>query len=198
MPLPPAQAALLVERARELYRGMRERGCAIVHVTLQFSAASVRFNPYVQAVDAANTGLIPWLKTRIADHNPAGSEQAEIMPDLAPLPGEVVLDDKRRPSAFFGTTLDGVLEAHGIDTVVLAGVNTNTSIMHTAFDAFCRDLKVVVLQDCTISMYGPDLHELALRNIDYSIGWVMTWEELRSRLDRDASAPLDRGSRARS
>jgi nicotinamidase-related amidase len=136
-----------------------------------------------------STGLIPWRKTRIRDHNPHGSPQAAIIDELAPLPGEFVIDDKRRLSAFFGTALEDTLRELEIDTVVLAGVNTNTSILHTAFDAFCRDFKVVVLSDCTISMYGPDLHDLALKNIEYAIGWVTLASEFLPRLGQETRDP---------
>jgi nicotinamidase-related amidase len=75
-----------------------------------------------------------------------------------------------------------------VSTVVLVGVNTNTSLLHTAFDAFCRDYEVVVLSDCSISVYGSDLHELALRDVEYCVGWVATAEEFLQRVGDRLSA----------
>jgi nicotinamidase-related amidase/flavin reductase (DIM6/NTAB) family NADH-FMN oxidoreductase RutF len=187
MPLPPDAAVSVVERTRVVLDALRERDCPIVHVTLHFAPDDILRNPFCRAVDESSAGLIPWRKTLISEHNPRGSTQAAIVGELAPLPGEVVIDDKHRPSAFFETRLEAVLGDLGVDTIVLAGVNTNTSIMHTAFDAFCRDFRVVVLSDCTISMYGPDLHELALKNIEYALGWVATSSELLARLDQGAA-----------
>jgi nicotinamidase-related amidase/flavin reductase (DIM6/NTAB) family NADH-FMN oxidoreductase RutF len=190
MPLPPQAATSVVERSRTVYDAMRARGCPVVHVTLHWTPENVEQNPFYRAVDAMSSGLIPWRKTRIRDHNPLGSPQAAIVDELAPLPGECVIDDKHRLSAFFGTRLEETLNELGIDTIVLVGVNTNTSILHTAFDAFCRDFKVVVLSDCTISMYGPDLHELALKNIEYALGWVTLASEFLPRLEHETREPL--------
>ncbi len=189
MPLPPEAASSVVRRARAILDAVRAHGCPIIHVTLQFTPEDIARNPFCRAVDAASTGLIPWRKTLISEHNPRGSVQATIVDELAPVPGEFVIDDKHRPSAFFETRLEPLLTELAVETVVFVGVNTNTSILHSAFDAFCRDLQVVVLSDCTISMYGNDLHELALKNIQYTIGWVLTSEELLHRLGRNAALP---------
>jgi nicotinamidase-related amidase/flavin reductase (DIM6/NTAB) family NADH-FMN oxidoreductase RutF len=185
MPLPPQAAGSVVERSRTVYEAMRARGAPIVHVTLRWTPENVEQNPFYRAVDSMSTGLIPWRKTRLRDHNPHGSPQASIIDDLAPRGDEIVIDDKRRMSAFYGTNLADVLADLGVDTIVLVGVNTNTSILHTAFDAFSRDLKVIVVSDCTISMYGPDLHELALKNIEFALGWVATSSELVEQLQHD-------------
>jgi biuret amidohydrolase len=190
MPLPPKSAEQLVERSRAVYDAMRDAGASVVHVTLQFTAENVLRNPFYRAVDTMNVGLIPWRKTRISEHNPPGSPQAEIVAELAPLPGEAVIEEKTRLSAFFETRLEDVLTEAGVDTVVLAGVNTNTSILHTAFDAFCRDFRVVVLSDCTTSIYGPDLHELALKNIEFAVGWVTTSSDLLGLLRALEQQPL--------
>jgi nicotinamidase-related amidase/flavin reductase (DIM6/NTAB) family NADH-FMN oxidoreductase RutF len=172
MPLPPGAGAQMVAQSRKAIEAMRGWGRPVIHVTLSFEAADVLRNPFFTAVDDAGASIIPWSGgRRLRDHNPKGSPQAEIHPDLAPAPGEVVIG-KRRYSAFFETDLDDVLRELGVSTVVLLGVNTNTSILHTALDALCRDYEVVVLSDCSISVYGSDLHELALRNVEYCVGWV--------------------------
>jgi flavin reductase (DIM6/NTAB) family NADH-FMN oxidoreductase RutF/nicotinamidase-related amidase len=163
MPLPQQAAGSVVERSRIVYDAIRASGAPIVHVTLRWTPENVEQNPFYRAVDSMSTGLIPWRKTRLRDHNPHGSPQASII----------------------GTRLADVLDELGVDTIVLVGVNTNTSILHTALDAFSRDLKVIVVSDCTISMYGPDLHELALKNIEYALGWVATSSELVEHLQHD-------------
>jgi nicotinamidase-related amidase len=89
----------------------------------------------------------------------------------------VVIRSKKRLSAFYGTELEVVLRARGIATVALAGINTNTCVLNTAFDAFNRDLQVIVIADAVASMYGDDLHVFGLENIRRSLGWVLSADE---------------------
>lgn len=55
---------------------------------------------------------------------------------------------KHRVSCFYATTLEALLSASNIDTLVLTGVATNMTIEHTARDAHDRDYSVIVVQDC--------------------------------------------------
>ena len=89
-----------------------------------------------------------------------GTWGAEIVADLAPRAGEMVID-KRRASGFFGTALQDDLKARGIGTVVLAGVSTHGCVESSARDAELRDYYVVVLEDC-VGAYSDELHHAAL------------------------------------
>ena len=115
-------------------------------------------------------------------HNLVGSIQTQLMPELGPEPGDVVVDTKRRLSVFRDTDLELVLRAFGTDTVVLVGINTNTCVLCAAFEAFNRDLRVVVVRDAVASMYGDDLHEFGLQNVARCLGWVASSEEVIARL----------------
>src|SRR5207302_2543809 len=81
-------------------------------------------------------------------------------------------------SAFYGTDLDVLLRSLGTETVVIAGINTNTCVLCSAFDAFNRDLRVVVASDAVASMYGEDLHIFGLENLRRCLGWVLTTDEI--------------------
>lgn len=58
---------------------------------------------------------------------------------------------KPKHSAFYGTTLDVVLEALGVRTVILTGVAGNICVLFTANDAYMRDLGLYVPGDCVAS-----------------------------------------------
>jgi len=75
-----------------------------------------------------------------------GSEGAEIVPELAPQPGEVRLV-KRRFSAFLNTELDALLRRHGVDTVVIGGTQYPNCVRATAADAMARDYRAVIVTD---------------------------------------------------
>jgi nicotinamidase-related amidase/flavin reductase (DIM6/NTAB) family NADH-FMN oxidoreductase RutF len=183
MPLPPEVSAAVVQRSQAVLHAVRAWGRPVVHVTLSFGPDDVARNPFFRAVDELNASVIPWSERRLRDHNPKGSPQAEIIPAMAPLEGEPIIDGRSRYSAFFGTKLDDVLEDLGIETLVIIGMNTNTTILHTSLDAFCRDYEVIVLSDCTTSVYGPDLHELALRDIEFCVGWAVESHEFVAHVD---------------
>src|SRR5262249_51555893 len=66
-----------------------------------------------------------------------GTEGCKIIPELIPHAGESQII-KKRYSAFFGTELEQIILAQGVDTLVLAGVNTHACVRTTAIDAYQR------------------------------------------------------------
>ena len=76
-----------------------------------------------------------------------GSVLSQIVPELAPAPGELVVR-KRMPSAFFGTGLAGWLAFRRVDTVLVAGCTTSGCIRATVVDACSHDFRTVVVVDC--------------------------------------------------
>jgi nicotinamidase-related amidase len=63
-----------------------------------------------------------------------GTPGSRIIAELAPAADDLQVV-KTRYSAFFGTPLDEIIRANGIDTLVLAGVNTHACVRMTAIDA---------------------------------------------------------------
>ena len=63
------------------------------------------------------------------------------------------------------------------------GINTNTCVLNTAFTASNKNYRTVVLSDCVASMYGDDLHEFGLQNVMRSLGWVVTNELFKKKLE---------------
>lgn len=80
---------------------------------------------------------------RFPPHAVAGSPGAEIIPELAPLPGEPVVT-KRRYSPFFDTELGQILADAGISQATVVGVCTHICVMETVCGLANRDLKVRV------------------------------------------------------
>jgi nicotinamidase/pyrazinamidase len=96
-----------------------------------------------------------------APHGVPGTWGAEIIPELAPGPGDLIVR-KRRFSAFFGTELDMVLRERGVRHLVLAGVLTDICIYHTAVDAFELQYAVTILENAVAAADRED-HEFALK-----------------------------------
>jgi nicotinamidase-related amidase len=89
-----------------------------------------------------------------------GTPEAELLPELAPRPGEPVFD-KRRFSCFVGTELDLLLRRLGTETLLVAGVCTDVCVLWTVGDAFQLDYHVRVLEDC-VAGTTFEAHERAL------------------------------------
>jgi nicotinamidase-related amidase len=75
-----------------------------------------------------------------------GSKMAEIVPELAPRDGDLVLTHQR-VSGFSGSQLDVLLRARGVDTLAFAGVATNASVEGTARQASDLGYHTIIVAD---------------------------------------------------
>ncbi|WP_055703198.1 cysteine hydrolase family protein [Streptomyces silaceus] len=92
-----------------------------------------------------------------------GAPGTEIHPDVAPLPGEVVVT-KRRASAFSGSDLDVLLRARGIDSLVLSGIATSAVVLSTLCQANDLDFGLTVLSDACLDI-DPELHRCLIERL---------------------------------
>jgi nicotinamidase-related amidase len=89
-----------------------------------------------------------------------GTKGTEVHPMLAPQEGDFEII-KHRVSPFYGTSLEPILRANGIERVVLCGVSTNGVVHSGARDAHDRDYEVVILEDCCAGVTA-DEHDHAI------------------------------------
>lgn len=182
MPVSPEQGAALLGRVIPAFKALRAVGVPIVHVVTEYrDGGEIRGNPFWLAQQSPT-------RARAMEHNLAGSPGLEIMPGVY-AEGDRVVSGKKRYNAFLHTDLEFMLRSMEVKTVFLAGVNTNSCILATAFETFNRDFAVVILEDCVDSMDGAEAHEQALNMIRLCLGDVATAEQVAQRLAGAAAIP---------
>jgi nicotinamidase-related amidase len=108
----------------------------------------------------------------------------EIIPELAPVAGEVVID-KPGKGAFCQTELDLVLRNKGIHSLVFTGITTDVCVSTTMREANDLGYECLVLSDCT-GATDPGNHEAALKMVTMQggvFGAVASSEDLLAVLD---------------
>jgi biuret amidohydrolase len=108
-----------------------------------------------------------------------GEPGHDIIAELAPAPGEPVID-KPGKGAFFATDLHAILQNRGIKQLVVTGVTTEVCVHTTVREANDRGYECLVLEDCAGS-YFPDFHAAALAMIKAQggiFGWVASSRDL--------------------
>lgn len=149
--LPGAPACVAGARAslpalRRLLDQARAEGWTVIHVTRQHRADGSDVELFRRESFRQGKGICV-----------AGTPGADIVQELAPLPGEHRLA-KLRFSAFLFTEFDALLRRLGVATLVLAGTQYPNCIRATAVDAMARDYRTVVVTDAC-SAQSPEVAE---------------------------------------
>lgn len=166
-----SQLSGVVEPVRRLLQAAREAGLLVIHTREGHRPDLSDLPP---AKHRRGKGALT-----IGDPGPMGrilvqgEPGHDIVPELAPIPGEPVID-KPGKGAFYATDLDLILRNQGVSQLVICGVTTEVCVNTTAREANDRGYDCLVLSDCTGS-YFPEFHQQALRMIQAQngvVGWV--------------------------
>ena len=155
---------VLVPNIARLADAFRTSGAKVVYITYGANM------PDASDVPAHIAGIVK------ATNNIAGQPEHEIVAELAPQAGELVVN-KTTQGAFRSTGLDSHLKAMGIRTVVCVGVSTNNCVAMTAMEACDSQYGVVLVSDGT----GTDseaMQEATLTMLQRLWSRVMTTHEV--------------------
>ena len=189
MPATPEDSKRVIDAARDALSFAREHEIPIIHVKLTYrkipglgsEGMSAPFWKAISSITNEENRLSPDRASTVNEHNIIGSPGTEIIPELFE-PTDYVIDNKKRLDCFLGTDLDMLLRNLETKSVCLMGINTNTCVLNTAFTAHNNNYRVVVLSECVASMYGDDLHELGLQNVQRCLGWVVDNETFKRKI----------------
>lgn len=120
------EAAAMVPRCVELLDAARAKGMLVVHALIVF-----RHDLKGTAVNNPLLGRMTKNPTMIRE----GTPQAELLPELGPLEGDLVSIRHHGMSPFGGTSLDAWLRNSGIRTIVPVGVSVNEAIFGLCLEA---------------------------------------------------------------
>jgi len=142
--LPCPRAKRIIPNVRRLAEGARKAGVPVVFVN--------------DAHLPRDFELKIW-----GPHSMKGTKGAEIIPELRAEKGDYVLG-KQTYSAFYETSLDSVLRAHDVDSLVITGLHSNICCRHTSADAFFRGIQPIIPEDGVEALSQP-AHEEGLEYI---------------------------------
>lgn len=112
------------------------------------AAARSRGVPVIYACDA-HSPEDPELRVW-GEHAMAGTEGSEVIPELRPVKGDVVMT-KHTYDVFQAPGLKKLLRRKGAEELILTGVVTEICIQHSAAGAFFNGYRVIVPEDCVAS-----------------------------------------------
>ncbi len=155
---------------------LRRAGGKVVYVVHVYSADLHEAG----APDSANvvkSGIVkisreqPQLRDKLAIR---GSWGAEVIPEIAPVPGDVIVE-KIRHSGFYETTLDTTLKTLNARYLLFAGTELSMCVEATIRDAFYRGYFCILVSDAAVSSARyPFRREATTYNVSKSLGWVTT------------------------
>jgi nicotinamidase-related amidase len=142
----------MLENSRRVVEAAREAGATVMHAPITFAEGynELSSHPYgiLKGVVEGNAFV-------------KGSWGAAIVDDLAPQPGDIVIEGKRGLDTFASTNLDFILRSKGIKTIALGGFLTNCCVESTMRSGYENGYKVVTLNDC-VAATSIEEHDNAL------------------------------------
>lgn len=151
--LPEDVRVPLIERAGRVIKEARQASIPVIYVVVRFRDGYPEVNPHNKLFRGVKES------GRLRE----GTIGAEIDPNVAPLPSEVVVT-KRRVGAFSTTDLETVLRARNISTIVLCGISTSGVVLSTVRWAADMDYSLVVVSDACADR-DPEVHRVLMDKV---------------------------------
>lgn len=150
---PIVQERQTFQRAREVLNAARNSGVFVAYIVVNFRSG------YPEISDRNKT----FSQRKASGQVPAADPASLIHSSVIPQDGEPVIV-KHRVNAFFGTDLDMILRAQGIDTLLLMGHATSGVILSTVRYAADADYRIVVVEDGCADQ-NAEVHQMLMEKV---------------------------------
>lgn len=172
-----SRVTAIVPTVKRLIEGFRAAGLPVIH-TMECHRPDLsdlppakrnRGNPSIRIGDAGPMGRVLI----------AGEPGTAILDELAPLPGEIVIE-KPGKGAFYATSFGEDLKRIGAEQLVFAGVTTEVCVQTTMREANDRGYECLLAEDATES-YFPEFKAAALAMIRAQgaiVGWTAMTDQV--------------------
>ena len=167
----------IVPDVKRLIEGFRAAGLPVMH-TMECHRPDLSDLPPAKRNRGAPT-------LRIGDDGPmgriliAGEPGTAILPELAPVDGEIVIE-KPGKGAFYATPLGDILKEKRITQLVFAGVTTEVCVQTTMREANDRGYECLLVEEATES-YFPEFKAAAIAMIRAQgaiVGWTAKLDDV--------------------
>ena len=169
-------AQAIIPSIRRLAEVAREKGMPVVYVMLVLEPG------YVDAALPLDT---KFPEARQIPFVVKGTWGSQIADELIPQEGDYVIT-KKGYSSFHGTPLDRLLRNLGVDTLILAGVMTDTCVENAIREAVCLGYNIIEVADATGATTW-ERYEGSLERTRRLFGEVKNTEEVITMLELAAS-----------
>jgi ureidoacrylate peracid hydrolase len=122
-----------------LVKTARDAGATIIHAPIQFAPGYNEISSHPYGILAGVVDSNAFVK---------GAWGSQIVQDVAPADGDIVIEGKRGLDTFASTNLDFILRSKGIKNVALGGFLTNCCVESTMRSAYEKGFNVFTLTDC--------------------------------------------------
>lgn len=125
-------------------------------------------------------GLKPWPRGVPSKEIPrvvGGTKSSQIIPELKPNHNDYYMA-KYRWNAFHQTSLDLLLRARGIDTIIISGGSTDVGIAATVFGGRDLDYNIIVVRDACATNHALQAHDMLMELVFPRMSRVRTTDQV--------------------
>jgi nicotinamidase-related amidase len=174
-PCPGPRAREIVEPLNEFHRAARALGVPVIHVRSVLRKGGV---DDINGIPSAWRRTFPLYVGDIPnadEHAIEGTRWTNFVTEVAE--GDLIVETKKRLSAFYPTDLDFLLRNMRVETVIFDGGFTDCCVLNSSFDASNHNYRVVVLRDL-VRGTNDEMEDAALKIISLHLGLVMDSADL--------------------
>ncbi len=173
----------MMDNTKEMVEAAREAGVTVVYAPISFVDGYYEITDHPYGILKGVVDSKAFVK---------GSWGADIVDDLTPQEGDIVVEGKRGLDTFASTNLDFILRSRGIENMILGGFLTNCCVESTMRTGYEKGYNVITLTDCTATL-SEEEQKLAVEKNYPMFSRPMSHEQVIGEIKGESAAVETRG-----